>query len=114
MHESTIATSILDTAIKSLPSDKKKITKISIVAGVMAAVEEECLNVYFSELSKGTKAQGAVIELIQKDSELVCTKCGNRKFYANTGHVQIECEKCQGLNRLEGGTEIYLDSIEIE
>ena len=113
MHESAIATSILDLVLHALPDQQQRITKITIVAGVLAGVEPSCLELYFSELAKDTAAEHAELILKCKDAQLLCQTCGNRETFQGRGSVKIECEKCGGLNRLQDGSEMYLESIEV-
>ena len=114
MHESAIATSILDLVLHVLPDQQQRITTITLVADVLAGVEPSCLELYFSELAKNTAAENAELILKSKDAELVCQTCGNREIFQAGGSVKIECERCGGLNRLQGGSEMYLESIEVE
>lgn len=114
MHESAIAASILNLVLHALPDQRRRITKITLVTGVLAGVEPSCLELYFSELAKNTAAEHAELILKPKDAELVCQTCGNREIFQAGGSVKIECERCGGLNRLQGGSEMYLESIEVE
>ena len=130
MHESAIATAILETALQAcaersriacaersrsiLPDKQKRITKFTVVAGVLAGVEQTCLELYLAELAKATPAEGAQIVLKPIAATLVCSACGQQESYPGKGPVRIECGQCGSLNRLQGGRELYLESIEIE
>ena len=114
MHESAIATSILDLVLHALPAPRQRITKITFVAGVLAGIEPSCLEVYFSELAKETAAENAELILKYTDAEFVCQTCSHRELFQGRGHVKIECERCGGLNRLQGGSEMYIEQIEVE
>jgi hydrogenase nickel incorporation protein HypA/HybF len=114
MHEASIARGILDTAVGALPGAGAKIAQITVVAGVMAGVERQSLELYFAELSKGTAAEGAKLFLEHQPAKLVCTQCKNETTYANQGDLAVQCALCGGNNRLEGGNELYIESMEIE
>jgi len=114
LHEAAIAQAVLDAALGALPAAESRVTGITVVAGVLAGVEEECLTVYFSELCKDTAAEGASLQLVTEPACLICRKCGSRADYAGDGRLALECSVCGGANRLEGGKSLYLDSIEVE
>lgn len=63
MHESHIAKSILETALKNAPKNAKKIKKIKIIAGIMSHIGKEGLEPHFREAAKGTIAENALIEV---------------------------------------------------
>jgi hydrogenase nickel incorporation protein HypA/HybF len=114
MHEASIAKGIIDTAVAALPRPGNKILKITVAAGVMAGVERESLELYFTELSKGTPAQGAALEVKHLPAKLICRECNHQVDYDNTGDLAVRCEACGGANRLQGGDELYIESMEIE
>ncbi len=117
MHEAGIAQGILDAAtacLKELPAGKVRITRLVVAAGVLSGVEEECLSMYLGELSRGTPAAGATLELKVAKARLVCRECANSVEYDGSGPVQVACAKCGGNNGLEGGRdEIILESVEV-
>jgi hydrogenase nickel incorporation protein HypA/HybF len=114
MHEASIAKGILETAVAALPRPEAKITQITVVAGVLAGVQRESLELYFAELAKGTAAQGAVLHLKRQPAKLTCTQCKNETLYQNDGDLAVQCVRCGGNNRLEGGEELFIESMEIE
>jgi hydrogenase nickel incorporation protein HypA/HybF len=114
MHEASIARGILDTAVGALPKPGAKIVQVTVVAGVMAGVEGQSLELYFGELSKGTAAEGAKLSLKHQPARLICTRCANETSYDNQGDLAVQCTLCGGNNRLEGGDELYIESMETE
>ena len=114
MHEASIAKGILETAAAALSRPEAKITQITVVAGVLAGVQRESLELYFAELSQGTVAQGAALNLKHAPAKLVCTGCKSQTLYQNDGDLAVRCARCGGTNRLEGGNELYIESMEIE
>jgi hydrogenase nickel incorporation protein HypA/HybF len=118
MHEASIAQAILETALtamkEKLPSPSARITRIVVVAGVLAGVERECLKTFFDIISEGTPAAGAEIELRPEPAKLICRQCGHTTLHNNAEHVEVNCPQCGGENKLEGGHELYVDSLEAE
>jgi hydrogenase nickel incorporation protein HypA/HybF len=91
-----------------------KITKIVIVAGVLAGVERECLKTFFDIISEGTAAAGAEIELRPEPAKLICRQCGHTTEHTSAQHVEVNCQKCGGQNKLKGGSALYVESIEAQ
>ncbi len=114
MHEAGIARSILHTALGALPNPKAKITQIIVVAGVLSAIERDSLELYFRELSKGTAAENATLEIRHERAKLVCRDCKNEIDFDINMPVIPVCEKCGGHNRLVANSGVFVDSMEIE
>jgi hydrogenase nickel incorporation protein HypA/HybF len=118
MHEASIAQAVLETALAALkdkaPSHSFRITKIVLVAGVLAGVERECLKTFFDIISEGTAAAGAEIELRPEPAKLICRQCGHQTLHDSARHVEANCPKCGGQNKLEGGSALYVESIEAQ
>ena len=114
MHEVSIAQGILDTVLAALPDKGTKIARISLVAGVFSCVSQESLEFCLALLSRDTPAAGAVLEVKRQVAYLICQGCGNREPYDNNGDLHVRCPKCGSANRLEGGNELYVDSIEVD
>jgi hydrogenase nickel insertion protein HypA len=114
MHEASIAQALLDTAVAALPKAGARITKITIVAGPFSGVEKESLTFYFTQISRGTPAHDAILEIKSQPARLVCKQCANTIAYTGQENLEMKCPQCSGPNKLEGGNDLYLDSIEVE
>jgi len=114
MHEASIAQGIRDATMRALPSPFSRVRGVRVVTGVFSGCERESLTMYFTELSKGTPLEGAELEVVRQPARLICQACGFTRDYHNTGDFAIQCERCGEANRLEGGNELYLESMEID
>ncbi len=117
MHEAAIAQAILDTALTAAGQDggkKIKIIRIVIVAGALAGIEQPSLEMYLTELARGTPAEGTVLELKSTPARLVCRTCGHAMPFDSGRTVDVQCDQCGGPNRLEADDACYLESIEVE
>jgi hydrogenase nickel incorporation protein HypA/HybF len=114
MHEASIAQALLDTAIAALPRPGVRITRVVIVAGPFSGIEKDSLTFYFTHLTKGTPAEGAVLEITSKPATLKCTNCGRTYSYDATTTINLSCPNCGSPTRLEGGSDLYLDSVDVE
>jgi Zn finger protein HypA/HybF involved in hydrogenase expression len=113
MHEGPIAQGILDAALEILPSGHR-LRQVNLAVGVLAGVEGECLRLYFDELVRRTEAEGAVIAIRRVLARLVCPRCGAMAGYDGAGELALRCSRCGGPNRLIGGRELRLESIEVD
>ena len=114
MHEASIAQGIIDVALKALPGKDTRIVRIAVVAGVLTNVQAESLEFCFTQLSRGTPAEGAALEVRKSPAKLICRKCRTSDDFDGTGPVETHCAKCGGPYELEGGGELYVDSLEVE
>lgn len=114
MHEAAIAHSILKIVLQALPAHPVRITKITLMIGALTGVAPECLDLYFTELAKGSPAEGAVIIVTPVAARLVCQQCGHQENYTVDSPLQLTCPKCGGGHQLQGGSDLYIEQIEIE
>lgn len=114
MHEAPIAQAIFDAAIQALPHRAARITRFLIVVGPFSGADPECLSFYLTELCRGTAAEGAELVVQPAPARLICQTCGNVELCQSGLSVQFACTKCGGPNTVQGGHDLYLDSIEIE
>lgn len=115
MHEGTIARGILDNVLEALPAGRNvTVVRISLVVGSCAGVVPESLELYFRELSRGTPAAGARLDLRISPAWLVCRSCGGRAEHRSGSPVAVTCAACGGANRLEGGRDLYLEEMEVQ
>ncbi|MFA6133886.1 MAG: hydrogenase maturation nickel metallochaperone HypA [Phycisphaerae bacterium] len=114
MHEGAIAESILRVAMEATPKDRPKITRVTVVAGALSGVENEPLLLWFGHLSKGTPAEGATMVITRAAARLVCKDCRQRRDYDGAGPLDPRCAVCGSNVSLEGGDELYVESVEVE
>ncbi|MFZ2959824.1 MAG: hydrogenase maturation nickel metallochaperone HypA [Candidatus Ozemobacteraceae bacterium] len=112
MHEASIAQGIFHGALHALPPGKH-IVRIKVIAGAQMAIVYDSLELYFRELSRGTPAEGAIIELNRLLPRLICKACGIVEEHHRGTPISTTCTKCGGGNRLEAGRELYLESMEV-
>jgi hydrogenase nickel incorporation protein HypA/HybF len=114
MHEGAIAESILRVVNGAKPSGKSKITRVTVVAGALSGIENEPLLLWWSHLSKGTDAEGAEMVINRVAAHLVCQRCSARKDYDGAAPIDPRCAACGANVSLEGGDELYVESLEVE
>ncbi len=112
MHEMAIAEGILDIAKEHAAREKSaRITKIGLLIGEMAGVEEDALRFCFSALIEGTPAEGA--ELSVKRVPLVgrCGGCGHEQPIEGYNFI---CPKCGGGLAIVSGRELRVEYLEMD
>jgi|GEM_PF-219023 len=118
MHEAAIAKGILDAVLAAVAAGPStgngRITRVTVVAGALAGIVGESLDLFWSELCRKTAADGSILCLKILPAILLCRSCGNRKEHRPGMTVELECASCGGPNRLEGGRELYVESMEVE
>jgi hydrogenase nickel incorporation protein HypA/HybF len=114
MHEAAIADALLRLVEGALPKPNPRVTRVVIVAGTLSGIEDESLRTAFTEMSRKTAAEGAELVIGRKPARLVCRSCGDASDFDGSGPVILTCPKCGGAFALEGGRELYVESIEVE
>jgi hydrogenase nickel incorporation protein HypA/HybF len=113
MHECSVTESILKTILeKAIETNAVSISKVNLVIGEETGFMGDSIQFYFDKLSKGTFAEGAVLEMEFIKSKLKCMKCGalfeRKRFFFTCPHCGEE-----GMPT-KIGKEFYIKNIEIE
>lgn len=112
MHESSLAKSILREVLKR--ADDGGVERVIVVRGWVAeteALSRESLTTSFEALARGTKAEGARLELTVTHVEARCAACATQ--YLPDHHV-ILCPSCGGTDgELLGRTGVGIANIEV-
>ena len=112
MHEMAIAEGILDIARDyAARENAARVTKIGLLIGAMAGVEEEALHFCFASLTKGTPAEDA--ELSVKRVPLVgrCVGCGHEQPIEGYNFI---CPECGGGLAVVTGRELRVEYVEMD
>jgi hydrogenase nickel incorporation protein HypA/HybF len=113
MHEMSISQALLDMAVdKAGEAGAASIKQINLVIGEMSSVIDESVQFYFDFLSKGTPAEGALLTFKRLPVRARCRACSTE--FQPEGEIW-RCPQCGEQNfELCGGSEFYMDSIEVE
>ena len=112
MHELGIANEILGVAL--FEADRhaaRKVTSIRLCVGVLRAVEPENLSFLFGHLSRGTPAEGALLEIVEEPVRIECAACGvsEARFFT------LECPRCKGPDiSVTGGDSMAILSLDVD
>ena len=113
MHELAITQSILDIAQKAADEHgAKRVQSVRIMLGEYSGVVPQCIQYYFDVISKGTLAEGAVLDIRRLPVVIRCNSCGKE---SQIDRRHIRCPLCGGTDlKLIQGREFYIESMEVE
>jgi hydrogenase nickel incorporation protein HypA/HybF len=110
MHELPITEGILKIATEA--ADGRPITTIHLVVGELSSIVDDSVQFYFDMLSKGTVAEGAVLDFQRRTATVICLDCG-RSFEVRAP-LPDACPHCGGTRlKVTGGRELRVESIEV-
>lgn len=109
MHELSLMTSLLDTAVATAGS--APICALRVRVGPLSGVVVDALRFAFEALTPGTPAEGARLDIEETSISIHCPRC-NADYETPVGSYQ--CPSCGSYDgELRGGKELELVSIEV-
>jgi hydrogenase nickel incorporation protein HypA/HybF len=110
MHELPITEGILKIATDA--AGGRRITTIHLVIGELSSIVDDSIQFYFDMLSKGTEAEGALLDFQRLPATVKCHDCG--KGFEVRAPLPSTCPHCGGIKlQVTGGRELLVDSIEV-
>ena len=110
MHELSVATAVLNTAVKH--ADGRPVKVVNLRLGRMRQVVPDSLRFYFEIVARDTACEDAVLELVEIDTRLRCRTCRHR------WSPEIPAFRCPGCGSADvdivAGEELEVDYIEVE
>jgi hydrogenase nickel incorporation protein HypA/HybF len=110
MHELSVATAVLNTALKH--GEGRPVTVVSVRLGALRQVMPDSLRFYFEIVARDTSCEGARLELDEIAARLRCRDCG-RGWSPEL--PAFRCPDCSSAAvDVEAGEELEVDYIEVE
>jgi hydrogenase nickel incorporation protein HypA/HybF len=110
MHELSIATAVLNTAIKH--AEGREVSVVSLRVGRLRQVVADSLRFYFEIVARDTVCEKAELQLAEIEVRLQCLECGLG------WEAIIPAFRCPGCETAEvmivAGEELEVDYIEVE
>ncbi len=115
MHELSVTESILKIVLKHAEENgAEKVLTIGLKIGELSELVGECIQHYFDYLSKGTIAEGAVLEIERAPIVFDCTECKHTFQASFSDTKDFTCPECHGAKvTLVSGREFYIKDITI-
>jgi hydrogenase nickel incorporation protein HypA/HybF len=110
VHELSLSSAILDTALRH--AEGRRVKSVQMRIGAMRQVVPESLEFYFGIVTRGTACEGAALEATYVPARLRCEDCG-RGWEPELPFFR--CPGCEGDRvAVESGTEFEIESIVVE
>ena len=115
MHELSVTESILNIVLKHAQTNEaEKVLTIGLKIGELSELVGDCIQHYFDYLSKGTIAEGAVLEIERAPVIFECTECKKTFQVSLSDTKDFTCPECHGAKvTLVSGREFYIKDITI-
>lgn len=113
MHEYSLVRGLLS-QIEELrrQHDACLVLSLRLIVGEFSGVEADLLQSAFQDLSKGTPAEAASIDIVTTELTAECHNCGN---HFTVDRFQFVCPQCQSTKvSIERGDELILESVTFE
>ncbi|HUI88842.1 MAG TPA: hydrogenase maturation nickel metallochaperone HypA [Anaerolineales bacterium] len=113
MHELYATQSILQKALRNADEAKaKRVTNLYLVVGEISTYSDESVQFYWDEISRGTRAEGAVLHFRHEPVEAQCMSCFT-KYHPKED--EIICPNCGGVGiKIIAGEEFYMEALDVE
>ena len=124
MHELSVSSAVVDTALRH--ASGRKVTVVSLRLGKLRQVVPRSLSFYFEIVGRDTLCEGAKLELELIDALMSCASCGlewDPEPQPEHGSLvggellmpQFRCPRCEAAGAVVlRGNELEVESIEIE
>ncbi len=111
MHEFPEVQAMVQSACKQAPKDTR-ITRLTIVVGEASGHDPHHIQEHFIEASRGTAAEGALLEFVREMLAATCVDCGTS---FETGSMALSCAKCGGRElSITAGKDVHLAKVEFK
>ena len=109
MHELSVATAVLNTAVKHARGRRVKL--VAMEAGALRQVVPASLLFYWEIVARDTECEGAALELTEVEALLRCSGCGHEW---SPDVPVFRCGACDGADvEVASGEELCVDYIEV-
>ncbi len=109
MHELSITEAILDVVLRH--ANGAPVTAVHLSIGELSSYVDESIELFWTELARGTPAEGSQLHFARQPGTLLCIDC-KKEFPVKTKDFQ--CPHCGSRSALpHGGRDCYVDSIEV-
>ncbi len=113
MHELSIATDLVNTALKTAQDNHaKKVVTVTVEAGELAMVNPEQLEFMFDILIEDNMLKGAKLNIVTVPAEGECPNCGYKGPIED--RFACACPKCSMTLKITAGRDICLKNMELE
>lgn len=106
MHERGAARAALAAALSAAGAGER-VVRVELSVGELDGHGPDALALHFDDLSRGTRAQGAALEVRRRRALLRCRTCGL------SPSLPGPCRACGGPVSVEGARGVQVDAVEL-
>jgi hydrogenase nickel incorporation protein HypA/HybF len=111
MHETALMQNMLAIVERAAREQEGAVAMVHLRIGEMAGVSIDALRFAFDVLSRGTRSEGATLEIERIPLSIRCMRCGVR---THPGDLVFRCGECGATDiEIVGGREMEVDYIEV-
>ena len=111
MHELSLSSAILETAVRH--ADGRKVNCVEVTMGALRQVVKSSLEFYFEIVSRDTVCEGARLECNEIEARVKCKSCDVPAWTLE--QPIFRCPSCGGSDvEVLSGTEFLVESIDVE
>jgi hydrogenase nickel incorporation protein HypA/HybF len=113
MHEYSLTRQIVKIVNRTAEAHAaRRVTRVRLVVGGGSGVQPDSVQAYFSQIARGTPAEGATLSVRRVPVEMYCPAC-DRNFIRP--RFSFACPVCGALGApTDVGAECYVESVELE
>lgn len=113
MHEFAVTEGLLEIVqTEARKAGAERVEEVHVAIGELSTFVDRSIEFYFSELSRGTLAEGAELFFERLEARAWCDLC-DLEFHPESSF--ITCPKCHSpVFTISQGQELFVDSIEIK
>jgi hydrogenase nickel incorporation protein HypA/HybF len=113
MHELSIATDLVNTALKTaMDNHARKVIGVTVEAGELAMVNPEQLEFMFDILTEDNMLKGTKLKIETVPAVGECSNCGYKGPIED--RFACSCPKCSMTLKITAGRDICLKNMELE
>ncbi len=115
MHELPLTKGIFKSVMRKAESvDAAAINRVVLEIGVLQDFIPEYVQKYWDYISRGTIAEGSLIEIRDKDGEAECGRCHTHYNITRANMFDVHCPSCgYEYGNMLSGNELRIVGIEI-
>lgn len=110
MHELSLSSAIVETAVKH--AEGRKVNAVELTVGALRQVVPASLEFYFEIVSRDTVCEGARLELQVVEARVSCNACGEGWTLDDP---VFRCPSCESTDvEVLSGSEFMVESLDVE
>lgn len=114
MHEMSVTQNVMDIVLEQAKeAGATRVKSVKLRFGALTSIVPDCVSFYFEQMSEGTIAQGAKLDVEMVPLRLKCGQCGEQ--FEGQDELDMTCPKCGNpFTETITGREMEVDSIDVD